>query len=61
MALKECIMLDEDIESKEEEGKKKIAIVLSDKCIVYKNIMTIPVDEALSIAANIDIQVAMLL
>ena len=58
MAPKDLIMLDEeDIEVKREES---IAVVISKNCEIRENVIMIPMDEALSIASNIIIQVDML-
>lgn len=57
MAAKDLIMLDESIE----EIEKTIAIVLSDECKLNGSILTIPLNEALSISANITIQAAILI
>lgn len=59
MAAKELIMLDE---SKEEmtSKDKNIAIVLPDDCDLKGNMLIMSLNEALSVAANITIQAAML-
>ena len=58
MANKELIMLEDSIENEEE---KKVAIVISNSCMLNDNVLTIPLSEALGIIANISIQAGMLI
>ena len=61
MAAKDLIMLDEGEDAIKEEDIKNIAIVISDNCMLNGSVLTMPLNEALSISANISIQVAMLI
>jgi len=56
VATEDLVMLDE----RQNEDDKMVAVVLSDNCIFNQNVVTIPADEALSIVANIAIQLAVL-
>lgn len=60
MAAKELIMEDEGINIKGEEHKT-IAVVIPKNLVIENNIVIMPLAEALSLASNITIQVAMLL
>jgi len=60
VATRDLVMLNDEDED-EKEDTKNIAIVISDRCMLNGNVITIPLNEALSIAANINIQIAMLI
>jgi len=58
---KDLVMLDEDGMKEEVEKNIIIVIMVSNNCTIKGKIVTMPIDEALSIAANIAVQVSMII
>ncbi len=59
MATKELIMIDELLEDNIDDNEF-VTIVISDECIVVKNILSIPRDQALSYATNMLVQLELI-